>query len=89
MVVAQYKYEVGENGEPSHFMLYEEGWEDWNGVLSELAGVQCELGGNQRIMAHDGDLFSGEFNFYFGYKLGDGKIVHSPEPFSFTVQQQP
>jgi len=86
LVVAQYKVEVGDKGEASNFMLSEEGWRDWKGGLSDLAGVKCELGEIQRIVAYDGELFSGEFDFYFGYKLGDGKIVHSHGPFSFSVQ---
>jgi len=86
LVVAQYKYQVGENAEPSLFMLAEQGWKDWKGGLSELAGVPCELGENQRIKAYDGELFPGEFNLYFGYQLENGKIVYSPEAFSFAVQ---
>ena len=86
LVVAQYKVEVGDKGEASTFMLSEEGWRDWKGGLSDLAGVKCELGEIQRIVAYDGELFFGKYDFYFGYKLGNGKIVHSPGPFSFSVQ---
>jgi len=67
-------------------MLSKQGWTGWEGGLSDLAGVKCELGEIQRIMAHDGELLSGEYHLYFGYKLVNGKIVHSTGPFSFTVE---
>ena len=84
MVVALYK-EVGK-GEASRFILSEEGWEGWNGDFSGLTGVKCELGATHRIIAHDGELFSGEYYLYFGYQLKGGKTVYSPEAFSFTIQ---
>lgn len=85
MVVALYKPTVGE-GELSSFMLSEEGWKDWNSDFATLAGVACELEESYKIIAHDDQLFPGEFYFWFGYELENGKIVHNPESLSFKVQ---
>ena len=86
LVVAQYKVEAGMDGDPANYMLSVNGWENWSGDLNDLSGVACELGETHRIIAHDDELFPGGFQLYFGYQLEDGKIVYSPEPFSFTVQ---
>ena len=67
-------------------MLSEEGWKNWNGNFSDLEGVECQLRANHRIEAHNDVIPPGEFKINFGYQLGNGDIVHSPEPLSFSVK---
>lgn len=86
LVVAQYKISSGADAVPANYMLSENGWESWSGDLNDLSGVACQLGETQRIIAHDAELFPGEFHLYFGYQLEDARIVYSPEPFSFSIQ---
>ena len=84
LAVVQYKSKAGE-GEPSTFMLSDEGWDEWGGNIPDLEGVPCQLQKQHTITAHDDELFPGEFNFYFGYKTDDGKLVVNPESLSFSV----
>ena len=85
LVVAGYSNQVG-GAEPEAFMLSDDGWASWKGSLSDLKGMECVLTENHKIIAHDGELFPGEFKLFFGYLLGNGKLVYGPKVLSLTVE---
>ena len=85
LVVAGYSNQAG-GAEPDIFILSDDGWEIWDGSLSDVTGMECVLMENHKITAHDGELFPGEFNLFFGYLLENGKLVYGPEPLRFMVE---
>jgi len=63
-------------------------WQNWNGNLDNLSAfkTQQQLGANQRLSIHQGQLPTGKYQVSMGYRLQKNMIILNGQSMDFSVE---
>lgn len=80
---------VAKSGETITYMLNGDTWEEWDGDLATLRSVQTLTLQNYHELTLWQDklpnLSAGQFHIFGGYRLKNGELVYSPQPFDVPI----
>jgi hypothetical protein len=80
---------VADSGQIRLYMFNGDTWVEWNGDWAILSGVQSIILQDHHKLTLWQDKLpnfsSGQFHIFGGYRLQNGEIVYSPQPFDISI----